>query len=122
MKVRMGFSGVLFLFLIVSAVPVSGQGFPILGGLSDVSVNDPAVIEAAHFAVHAQEDREEGHGHGHRAKITLLTILGAREQVVAGMKYYLSLKVRIRGAEKEAEAVVWRQLSGVYELTSWEWK
>jgi hypothetical protein len=117
----MGFAAVLFLLLIFSAVPVSGQGF-ILGGLADVSVSDPAVIDAAQFAVRAQGEKGMGHGGGHHAQITLLTILSAKQQVVAGMNYYLRLKVKIRDGEKEAEAVVFRQLSGGYELTSWAWQ
>jgi hypothetical protein len=42
--------------------------------------------------------------------------------LVAGMNYRLRLKVKVDGKVKEAEAVVWRKLSGEHELTSWTWK
>jgi len=56
------------------------------------------------------------------AHLTLVSIVGAKQQVVAGMNYRLQLKVDLDGTPREAEAVVWRKLSGEYKLTSWNWK
>ena len=122
MKVRNGLLWrMLFLVIFVMPVlPVSGQGFPVLGGYAEVSVNDPGVVEAANFAVAEQERKERAQGyHGH---IRLLEILGAKQQVVAGTNYNLRLKLKAHGAEKEATAVVFRKLTGGHELTSWEWR
>jgi hypothetical protein len=121
MKVRNGLLWrMLFLVIFVMPVlPASGQGFPVLGGPSEVSVNDPEVIAAVNFAVGEQDRREREQGsHGH---IRLMSILGATQQVVAGTNYTLRLKVKAHRTEKEATAVVWRKLSGGHELTSWQW-
>ena len=58
-------------------------------------------------------------------KLELVTILGAEEQVVAGMNYRLQLKVKLNGQEKTATAIVWWQAwrkAAPYELTAWNWK
>jgi hypothetical protein len=57
--------------------------------------------------------------------LILISILGARQQVVAGVDYELTLKVRLNGREREADAVVWSQARRVpdpHELTSWNWR
>lgn len=62
---------------------------------------------------------------GQPTKLELVKILGAEEQVVAGMNYRLTLKVTVNGTEKQAEAVVWWQAwrkPAPYELTSWKWE
>lgn len=82
-----------------------------------VSTTNTEVISAAQFAVKAQAAMPD-----QKAAITLVEILSAQQQVVAGMNYRLRLKVKVDGTEKEAEAVVWRKLSGEHQLTSWAWK
>ena len=57
--------------------------------------------------------------------LELVRILSAQEQVVAGMNYRLKLRVKLNGAEKDAEAVVWWQAwrePEPYRLTSWRWE
>ena len=61
---------------------------------------------------------------GQPARLELIKILRAEEQVVAGMNYRLTLKVKVNGKEKQADAVVWWQnwrKPNPYELTSWRW-
>jgi hypothetical protein len=68
-------------------------------------------------SVHSAGDREE-------VKLELSKILGAEQQVVAGMNYRLKLRVRVNGNEKQAEAIVWWQSwrkPDPYQLTSWKW-
>ena len=59
------------------------------------------------------------------ASLTLVKILAASQQVVAGMNYRMDLKVKAGGVEREAEAIVWWQAwnrQTPYRLTSWAWK
>jgi hypothetical protein len=55
----------------------------------------------------------------------LVRILGAEQQVVAGLNYRLQLRVTLDGEEKTAEALVWWQAwrkPEPYQLTSWTWR
>lgn len=98
------------------AVPASAAGKILVGGYSKVSTTNEQVIAAAQFFVktlNALSERETG--------ISLVEVLGAEQQVVTGMNYRLRLKVKYNGTVREAYAVVWRKVSGEYELTSWTW-
>lgn len=119
MNHRLCFSwGVLFLIISVMAViPVSAQ---MIGGYSDVPVTDPGVIAAANFAVSEQAKKE--HAPGGHGRFRLDEILSARKQIVAGMNYDLQLKIKVKNGKKNAEAIVYRNLSNTYQLTSWVWK
>jgi hypothetical protein len=103
--------------LLVGAVCPSQAAEQIVGGYSETSVTNAEVVAVAQFAVKAQAATSE-----QKIVITLVELLSARQQVVAGMNYRLRLKVKVDGKVKEAEAVVWRKLSGEHELTSWTWK
>jgi hypothetical protein len=114
---------ILLLALLVTAFPGIGRtAVNIAGGYADVTVTDERVVAAAAFAVKAKEKTLREKKETPSAKLTLVRILGAQQQVVAGMNYRLRLAVRLNKAEKQAEAVVFRKLSGAYELTAWEWK
>ena len=96
---------------------------PLVGGYADTSVTNAEVVAAARFAVRTQElaMREKAPG----AKLELVCIVAARQQVVAGMNYRLDVRVKADGTEKAAEAVVWWQAWNAkepYKLTSWTWK
>ena len=113
--------------LACSAGAVAGvaaePGPPAVGGYSAASVTHAEVVAAARFAVRAQELAMRGKDPG--ARLDLVTIAAARQQVVAGMNYRLELRVKAGGAEKAAEAVVWWQAWNArepYKLTSWTWK
>ncbi len=119
MNQRFYFFRGMFLLIIslMFVVPVSAQ---ILGGYSDVSVNDPDVIAAANFAVSEQAKQERAQGdHG---SFKLQEILSAKKQIVAGTNYKLQLKVKVKNNIKNAEAVVYRNLQGTYQLSSWIWQ
>ena len=95
------------------------------GGYSSAAVTNKEVMKAAAFAVKAQQKVMQSAKESPSAKLKLAAILGAEQQVVAGVNYRLRLKVKVDGKEKEAEAVVWWQAwrkPEPYKLTSWEWK
>ena len=96
---------------------------PMPGGYSAAPVTNEQVVAAADFAVKAQEKAMQKSAPS--AKLALVRIVSAQQQVVAGMNYRLRLSVKADGAEKEAEAVVWWQAwrkDEPYKLTSWDWK
>lgn len=103
---------------------VAGEpGRPMAGGYSAASVTNAEVVAAARFAVRAQELvlREKDPG----AKLDLVSIVAARQQVVAGMNFQFDLRVKSGAAEKAAEATVWWQAWNAkepYKLTAWTWK
>ena len=94
------------------------------GGWSTVPVSRQEIVSVAAFAVSAEQKTLSASQNGAPAKLELVHIRGATQQVVAGMNYRLLLKVRLNGEEKNAEAVVWWQAwrkPDPYQLTSWEW-
>ena len=94
------------------------------GSFSDVPVTDKAVVDAAEFAVEAEAMKMSGETTSAQAKMELLEILNAQQQVVSGMKYRLKVAVNLDGKEIVAEAVVWWQAwrePNPYILTSWNW-
>jgi cystatin-C len=106
--------------ILFGIVQPSSAAETLVGGYSEVSVTNEQVIAAAQFAVKTQALSVE------RAPvITLVEILKAEQQVVAGMNYRLRLKVKVDETVREAKAVVWRQAwrkPDPYRLTSWAWK
>jgi hypothetical protein len=99
--------------LVVGTVQSSAAGEALVGGYSEVPTTNEQVIAAAQFAVR---------GGQWAAIISLVEILSAQQQVVAGMNYRLRLKVKVDGKVREAVAGVWRKLDGKHELTSWTWR
>lgn len=105
-----------------TAVPTQS---PLLGGYASASVTDKQVVAAADFAVKAEAKAMQERKGALPATLTLVKVLSAQQQVVAGMNYRLRLKVRLSGKDKEADAVVWWQgwrVPEPYELTSWNWR
>ena len=98
---------------------------PVAGGYSALAVTNKEVIDAAAFAVKIQQKVMQRPKGEPPARLELTAIVGAEQQVVAGMNYRLKLKLKVDGREKFAEAVVWRQAwrkPEAYQLTSWNWK
>jgi len=95
------------------------------GGYSAEKIDNEQVIEAAKFAIAAQEKvlaKREGVD---PPTIKLIEIVSASQQVVAGVNYRLHLRVEFNGEEKETDVVVWWQVwrsPNPYILTSWDWK
>ncbi|HEX8846428.1 MAG TPA: cystatin domain-containing protein [Pyrinomonadaceae bacterium] len=92
---------------------VSAQQDAIAGAYAAASTNDPEVVSAARFAATAA-GRKTG------ARVHLLSIESAEQQVVAGLNYRLQLKVRAAGKSEDVTAVVYKNLQQKYSLTSWE--
>lgn len=91
----------------------------VAGGYSEASVKDSGVIRAATFAVSAQAKAAPG------KTLLLEKIVAAQQQVVAGLNYRLTLRIRENGTSRKAEAIVWWQswnTAEPYRLTSWTWK
>jgi hypothetical protein len=112
------------LLLATTCVTASRAQEPV-GGYRAVGVTSKEVIDAAAFAVRAQQKAMQDRQGGATARLELHAIERAERQVVAGMNYRLRLKVKVNGREKEGEAVVWWQAWRTpqpYQLTSWQWK
>lgn len=82
---------------------VAGAAVP--GGWSKVSVKDPGVVAAATFAVAARQAESEKAGA--KEKIAIQEIVAAQQQVVAGMNYRLTLRVKVGDDVRKADATVW---------------
>lgn len=117
----------LTLLISVPSLAQALAGFELVktGGYEPVKVSKEEVKKAATFAVEAQlkvlkKNKEEG-----AESLELVEIVEAEQQVVAGINYKLTLKVKINGKERKVEAVVWWQAwrkPDPYQLTSWEWE
>jgi hypothetical protein len=95
------------------------------GGYSSVRVTNKEVVAAATFAVAAQEKAMQDKENPKPAKLKLVKILSAHQQVVSGMNYKMKLKVSVNGENKKAEVVVWSQVwrkPDPHQLTSWKWE
>lgn len=97
----------------------------IAGGWAPAAVTKSEVVATANFAITAEQTELRKNKETPEAKLSLISILRAEEQVVAGMNYHLTLKVKLNGKVKKAEATVWWQAwnkEAPYKLTSWKWK
>lgn len=92
------------------------------GGWSDAKITDEWPRNAAEFAVKAKQEEMRKTETQKTVSIKLVKIISVKQQVVAGMNYDLKLQVEMDGITKTAKAVVWRQLSGDFKLTSWSWE
>lgn len=90
---------------------------PIAGGYAPTSVTKPDVKLAARAAV-------SQHGAQEKKSLKLVAIERAEQQVVAGMNYRMTLKIK-RGAKagggkiERVKAVVYKDLQGKFSLSSW---
>src|SRR3954464_6581708 len=89
---------------------------PIPGGFSAAEVSDREVVAAAEAAIGAEGKAAVG-----SKPATLLKILRAEQQVVAGINYKLVLRLRVSASERDAEVIIYRNLKNEYEVTSWRW-
>jgi hypothetical protein len=105
--------------LLIGTVCQSQAADHLVGGYSEASVTNTEVVAAAQFAVNAQAlSVQRG------PAISVVEILSAQQQVVAGMNYRLRMKVKVDGKDRDVEAVVWWQAwrkPDPYQLTSWAW-
>ena len=102
---------------LVLAIGASSSHAQDAGAYSKAETDDSEVAAAANFAMKAREkalrktDKD--------ANVSLVGILNASKQVVAGINYKMLLKVNINYKDEVVEAVVWKKLSDDYELTTW---
>jgi hypothetical protein len=91
------------------------SGVPVVpGALGLIDAFSPDVQEAARFAVQTFAVQN-------KQRVLFKDVTQARQQVVAGLNFELQLSVTLDGTPRTAQAVVWRQLDGVYSLHSWIW-
>ncbi|MFM9903157.1 MAG: cystatin domain-containing protein [Pyrinomonadaceae bacterium] len=102
-------------FMALAVATASAQK---LGGYKEVSASDAAVRAAAEFAVSAQAEKSA-------KEVSLVDVIKAERQVVAGSNYRMCLKVTTQGEEGEADvthfvqAIVYVDLKGNRKLSSW---
>ncbi len=82
------------------------------GGKSALPTDDKRAVAAARFAVDAKSKTEQ---------VTLVKILKAEVQVVAGRNYYLTLDIGVKVGVRTAQVKVFASLDGKYELSQWDW-
>ncbi len=91
---------------------------PVVGGTQNAGVSEEA-RQAANFAVQQLSTKPEFGG-----KVTLVTISSVRTQVVAGLKYFITMTVNSPKGRQNVDVVVLRKLGKVatFELSSWALK
>ena len=94
--------------------PSDMASYPVVGGWSQAEPLADEVQEAARFAVQA-------YAVFHRSRTLYKDVLEAQSQVVAGTNFSLKLQVRHENSPRTAQATVWRQLNGQYQLSDWRW-
>lgn len=95
-----------------------------LGAYTKAELSDKEVITAAKFALNAQSQAIQRSNDHQPSKLQLLKVIRAEQQVVSGMNYRLTLRVRQGNKQRKAEAIVWWQAwrANPYQLTSWTWE
>ncbi len=112
-----------WLFLLTACADVTSAPRSMPGSYAAVPVNQSEVTHAAAFAIEAEQQALKAAGQP--ASLELVSVLSVQQQVVAGVNYRLSLKVKRNGQEQLADAVVWWQTwrqPDPYRLTSWAWR
>jgi hypothetical protein len=84
------------------------------GAWGPIDAFSPDVQEAARFAVQTFAVQN-------KQRVLFKDLTQARQQVVAGLNFELQLAVTLDGTPGTAQALVFRQLNGVYNLHSWVW-
>lgn len=102
-------------FTALFAIAASAQNEPMTGAYGEMSVKSKEARQVAALAV-----RQHSATHK-RDKVTLVKILKAEQQVVAGLNYRLCMLVKTkRGVQRTVTAVVYQPIRGRKRLTDWE--
>lgn len=102
-------------FAVVLACASVSFAQPRVGGYKTAAVDAADVTAAAEFAVDAQNKKDD-------FGRTLVEVLSAEKQLVAGTNYRLCIQSKLGGDEGEmhyVRVVVYMDLKQVYKLTSW---
>lgn len=102
-----------FFAMLAIGVIANTSSAQIAGGYGDADVADKTVKTAANVAV-KRLAKIDGH------PVTLISIVKAEQQVVAGMNYRLVMKVRELKRTRTYTVVVFRSLKGKYSLSKWK--
>jgi hypothetical protein len=95
--------------LLLAACMVAGaSASPVVGGAHDAPVSDEA-REAAHFAARQLSAKPE-FASASNGLLEVDEILSVRTQVVAGLNYYITMRVRTPEGPQTVDIVVWRKL------------
>lgn len=117
----------IFTFVFLASMPAR-PGLakePMPGAWTSAAVTNAEVVAAATFAIQEEEKNLQKANAPTKAALALVSILTAEQQVVAGMNYRLTMKVKMDGKDKTAVATVWWQAwnkEEPYKLTSWKWQ
>ena len=118
-------SGVIVAALLGSGAQAKEPAPKLVGGNAPVAATQKEVVAAANFAIQEQTKELRKDPATPEAKLSLVKIVSAEQQVVAGMNYHLKLKVKLDGKEKTAAVTVWSQpwnKETPNKLTAWAWE
>ena len=109
------FRAVLVLtFVIAGFAAAKAQSEPMAGAYGDLAVTSRAAKDAAAVAIRKYSSTHK------RDKLTLVKIVKAERQVVAGMNYRLCMIVKDRrGVRRSVKAVVYETPNGFMRSTDW---
>jgi hypothetical protein len=85
----------------------------IVGGYQNTDIT-PEIKKMAKFAVKTQSKQT-------KTRLQLVSIDSAASQVVAGTNFKLILTIKDHQKTNQAESIVYRDLNGHKELSSWNW-
>jgi hypothetical protein len=104
--------------LAIGGVLVAEDKGPLVGGYQKIAISEEGVKEAAIYAIQKQKAAMKAAGKSDA--ISLVKIVEAERQVVAGFNYHLQMKVKTDKATTVVSIVVYDAFDGKKELTSWE--
>jgi hypothetical protein len=99
---------------ITKPTPADTASPAVPGAWAPCDAFSPDVQEAARFAVQSFAVQN-------KQRVLYKDVTQARQQVVAGLQFELTLQVTLDEIKRHAKAFVWRQPDGVYQLRSWAW-
>lgn len=89
----------------------TSSGSSMTGAYSPTDTNENDVLSCAKYAVDNREPK---------GTVSLVKILSAEKQVVAGMNYKMQLSIMSNGVPQVVNVVVWSKLDGTKEVISYE--
>jgi hypothetical protein len=102
------------MFTLVFALAANAQTEPMTGAYGALSVTSRAAKDAAAVAIRKYSSTHK------RDKLTLVKIVKAERQVVAGMNYRVCMIVKNRrGVRRNVTAVVYETPNGFMRSTDW---
>jgi hypothetical protein len=114
MKTTIRMAMLLALILGIFTIAASAQPEPVAGGYAKISTKSQEAKKAAAVAI-----RQHTASHP-KEKLTLVKVVKAEQQVVAGMNYRVCLAVLDhRGIRKTITAVVYHPINKKERLTNW---